>query len=264
MSKGAFLGVSTAAYYGRMETEEAAAEIACLGCACAEVFLQTTSEYTESFARTVKHSLSGVRCTSVHAQGTQFENFMFSRSPRQRADAWDCWRRVMDAAAVLEAPRYVYHGRHTALLMPLPFEPERNAEVVARMCEEAGRRGIMIAWENVSWCQLTTPERVTAMRRLVPQARFTLDIKQAMRAGRDAFDFMPAMGDALCNVHLCDWDETGRLCMPGTGIFPFDELFRKLAGQGYAGPLILEPYGDLVTSRDVMRGTIRRMDALMA
>ena len=53
------------------------------------------------------------------------------------------------------------------------------------MQEEATQRKIKIAWENVCWCQLTTPERAREIRRLLPEIRFTLDIKQAMRAGRD-------------------------------------------------------------------------------
>ena len=39
------IGMSTAAYYGRMETEESAALIASLGVPCCEAFLQTESEY---------------------------------------------------------------------------------------------------------------------------------------------------------------------------------------------------------------------------
>ena len=40
------LGLTTAAFYGRLETEEAAARLRALDVDCAEVFLQTPSEYS--------------------------------------------------------------------------------------------------------------------------------------------------------------------------------------------------------------------------
>ncbi len=250
-------GVSTAAYYGRMETEEAAAEIAALQPDCCEVFLQTFCEYSKEFAGRVLENLEGLPCTSVHPQGTQFENGFFSRSARQREDALNQYRRVLDAAAELGAARYVYHGRYTPRLKPLPFMPEQNAEVLCRMAEESACRGIAIAWENVFWCQLTTPERVRKIRSLLPQVCFTLDIKQAMRAHADPMEFIPAMGDALRNVHLCDWNKSGELCLPGEGCFEFRLFFRKLLEAGYEGPVILEPYTELVRSRDAMAASLR-------
>ena len=242
------LGISTAAFYGLHETEEAAGLIAGFTPRfdCAEVFLQTVSEYSLSFAQEVRKRLEGLPCSSVHPQGTQFENGLFSRSPRQRRDALDQFRRILDAAAILGASRYVYHGRYTALLKALPFDAQRNADVVGLLCEEAAARGMKIAWENVFWCQLTTPERVTAMRRLLPQVCFTLDIKQAMRAGVQPADFLPVMGDALCNVHLCDWKADQQLCLPGEGVFDFMAFGRALSGMRYSGPVILEPYAGLI------------------
>ena len=250
-------GVSTAAYYGKMETEQAAAEIAALGPDCCEVFLQTFCEYSKEFAGRVLERLEGLPCTGVHPQGTQFENGFFSRSARQRRGAMDQFCRVLDAAAELRAALYVYHGRYTSRLSPLPFNPEQNAEVLGAMSKEAADRGIAIAWENVFWCQLTTPDRVRNMRALLPQVRFTLDIKQAMRAQTDPVEFISAMGDALCNVHLCDWNEAGRLCMPGEGSFEFRRFFRKLYESGYQGPVILEPYSDLIKGQDAMAASLR-------
>lgn len=243
---GIRIGISTAAYYGKLLTEEAAERIAASGADCCEVFLQTDSEYTIPFAKTVKHALAGVPCSGVHPLGTVFENQLFSRSDRQRKDAEERFLRVLDACAELGASHYVYHGRNTPQLSALPFDPQRNAEVVGRMCEQAAERGLRIAWENVYWCQLTTPERAEEMRKLLPEVRFTLDNKQAMRAGADPFAFLPAMGSALCNVHLCDYDESGKLSMPGEGTFPFRRFFRELGKTRGSCFVILEPYSYLV------------------
>ena len=259
--RGMRIGVSTAAFYGRLETEEAAEAVAGLGVSCCEVFLQTDSEYTVSFAREVKRRLGPVSCTAVHPLGTAFENGFFSRSRRQREDARTRYLKVLDAAAELGAGRYVYHGRNTALLRALPFDAGRNADVVGPMCEDARERGVLLAWENVAWCQLTDPERVRTMRALLPGVRFTLDIKQAMRAGADPFAFLPAMGDALVNVHLCDWRGDGSLCLPGEGGFPFDRFFASLRGAGYDGPLILEPYDRLVGDGEALSRSLRFLRA---
>ena len=143
------IGLSTAAFYGKWEVEEAAALLGRYGAECAEVFLQTRSEYAREFARLVRKNLNGVPCTSVHPFGTGFENEFFARSTRQRADALDTFRHALDAAAELGAHLYVYHGRYSPARIELPFEPQRNAEVLTLMQEEATRRDIRVAWENV-------------------------------------------------------------------------------------------------------------------
>lgn len=258
------LGLSTAAFYGRWETEESAAHMGQWGVDCAEVFLETYSEYTPSFARQVRKALGGVPCTSIHPQGTQFENGLVGRSVRQRRDARDMLCRVLDAGEALGAHVYVCHGRHTALLKPLPWDMQANADLMGIMGEEAAKRGMVIGWENVCWCQLTTPERVLEARRVLPDVHFTLDIKQAMRAGCDPIAFVRAMGSGLCNVHVCDWDASGRLCLPGEGAFDFDALFTALEEIGYVGSVIIEPYlalidddQALVRSVDFLRGKMR-------
>ena len=169
------LGLSTAAFYGRWETEEAAAQIARLPLDCAEVFLQSDSENTPEFGEQVRENLNGMPCTSVHPMGG-YENYMAGRPARQVRDAFDHFRRVLDAGAAMGARTFVYHGRNTPLLKPLPWNLPWNVEALAPMCEEAAQRGMVIGWENVCWCQLTEPSRVLEAKAALPQVRFTLDI----------------------------------------------------------------------------------------
>lgn len=250
------IGLSTAAFYGRWETEEAAAQLAQYGADCAEVFLQTHSEYTAAFGKIARRALGGLPCTSVHPMGTHFENGLFAKSARQRQDTLDLYRRALDAAAELGANCYVYHGRHTPVLTALPFDLAANVDAVGTMCIEAAQRGMTLAWENVCWCQLTTPQRVEQIRGALPQARFTLDIKQAMRAGCDARAFVRAMGDALVNVHVCDWDASGALCLPGEGGFDFAAFFAALRENRYGGPVIVEPYLGLIKSDAALQNSL--------
>lgn len=257
------LGLSTAAFYGRWETEEAAQYIASLPLDCCEAFLQANSEYTPAFARVMREKLGGMPCTSVHPLGVTFENGLMSRSPRQRREAMDTFCRVLDAGAAMGAGCYVYHGRNSPQLEPLPFDLQANADVIAPLCEEAARRGMALAWENVFWCQLTTPRRVALAREAIAPVRFTLDIKQAMRAGCDPMQFIPAMGERLINVHVCDWDASGRLCLPGEGVFDFRAFFAALCQQGYCGPVILEPYLALIAGEDALLRAIAYIRSAM-
>jgi len=256
------LGLSTAAFYGKWETEEAAARIAKLPLDCAEVFLQSDSETTKEFAALVKENLGSVSCTSVHPLGG-YENYMAGRPARQVKDAFDHFRHILDAGAELGAGTFVYHGRNTPLLSPLPWNLAWNIEAIVPMCEEAQRRGMVIGWENVCWCQLTEPGRVLEARGALPQVRFTLDIKQAMRAGCDPIEFVYAMSDRLCNVHVCDWREDGSLCLPGEGIFDFDTLFDALKKVEYDGPVIMEPYYKLIGSDEALECSIAFMKEKM-
>ena len=257
------IGLSTSGFYGRFETEEAAEYIAALPVDCAEAFLQTPSEYTREFAAKTRRRFGPVACTSVHPMGIQFENSMMSRSKRQRQDAFDLFCRVLDAGKTLGAKTYVYHGRSTSQLSPLPWDLQKNLDVLGPMCELAAQRGMVIGWENVFWCQLTTPGRVREAAAALGDVRFTLDIKQAMRAGCDPIDFVAAMGGRLANVHICDWREDGGLCLPGEGRFDFGAFFAALAQTGYDGPVIIEPYLRLIHSEEALLESIHLMRALL-
>lgn len=255
------IGLSTAAFYGRWETEEAAAHLSDYGAECAEAFLQTRGEMTRGFAEDVRQKLDGIPCTSMHPKGTLFENELFGRSPRQQAEGWDFFRRALDAVAKLGAAYYVYHGWHSSTGSKMAFDAQKNADIVGKMQMEAAKRGIRVAWENVSWCQLTTPERVTEMRRWLPDIGFTLDIKQAMRVGRAPIEFIGAMGGQLVNVHICDWQSDGALCLPGEGSFDFDAFILALKREGYDGPIIVEPYLALIRSDEKLRQSLNKMKA---
>jgi len=224
---------------------------------CAEAFLQTMSEYERPFAARVRANLGSVPCVSMHPSGIQFESQMFGRSARQRQDAFDLFRRTLDAAQAMGAKRYVYHGRSTALLSPLPFNLQANIDVVGRMSEEAKTYGVIIAWENVSWCQLTTCERVLQVKTAMPEVQFTLDVKQSMRAGEDPVDMARAMGGNIAHVHVLDWDAQGKLCLPGEGCFDFGRLFCALDEIGYDGDVILEPYLALIKSDEALNNSIQ-------
>ena len=69
-------------------------------------------------------------------------------------------------------------------------------------------------------------------------------------------DFVDAMGSQLANVHVCDWDENGRLCLPGEGTFDFHSFIRALRRINYLGVMIVEPYLALVKSDRALNESI--------
>ncbi|MGN0746781.1 MAG: sugar phosphate isomerase/epimerase family protein [Aristaeellaceae bacterium] len=239
------IGMSGAAFYGRMETEDTAAYLTRFPIDCCEIFLQTGSEYTTAFGGLVRRMLAGLRCVSVHAKGNQFEWELFGRSPRQVEDAFRQFTGVCDAGQAMGARYYVFHGPAGVLA---PLSPERIhalPRVMGRMQEIAASRGMTVLWENVSWCALRRPEDVASLIRLAPDIRFVLDVKQARRSGVDPFALLKAMGNRVAHVHALDWAEDGAWRLPGEGTLDWQRLIGQLRAQGFDGAVMLEPYASL-------------------
>jgi sugar phosphate isomerase/epimerase len=89
-----------------------------------------------------------------------------------------------------------------------------------------------------------------------PELSFVLDIKQAIRAGVDPFAFLPVMGERLIHVHVLDFDQLGRLCLPGEGMFDFNRLRRELDAMDYQGDVILEPYASQTEDEHALHKSI--------
>lgn len=249
------IGLSTAAFYGQLETEDAAAHLAGLGVTCCEVFLETYSEYTREFGEEVRRRLGRTQAVSVHSKTQHFEADVFGASARQQADAFSMLSGFLDAGNALGARLYVFHGPpNVRESLPNLSAWDMN---VRRMIREAALRGIRFAWEAVSWCYLNSPQLVRQFRQMWPELAFVLDIKQIHELGQDPFDYVDAMGDALAHVHVLDWDESGRYRLPGEGLFDYDRLAGALARIGYRGDVILEPYGNMRCTDDALLRSMR-------
>lgn len=245
------LGMSSAVFYGYLETEDAAAALKDYGLQTCEVFLETHSEYSAAFGQTVRERLRGLPCVSVHPKGTQFEPDIFGQSSRQHRDAMEIFRRVCQAGQALGARWYIFHGVSTVRAQRSPAGLYRLVENLGEMAAIAREYGMEVLWENVSWCALRTPEDVAQVRSLLPEQGFVLDLKQAHQVGCDPFAMIDAMGPRLRHLHMLDWTASGELVLPGEGIMDFPRLFRRLAQMGYTGAAILEPYA--IQGRDPQR-----------
>jgi sugar phosphate isomerase/epimerase len=255
------LGLSSAAFYGMMETEESAAHLKMLPLDFCEIFLETRSEYSAAFGREVRSALSGLDCLAIHSKSNQYEGDLFGASARQRRDAFESFSGVLDCGHELGAHILVFHGPPDVRGGLRPGRVPRLRETAAELVAQAAEQGIQLAWENVSWCALKRPEDAAFLREACPGLRFVLDIKQAYQAGEDPLDYLPVFGEKLCHVHVLDWDEAGSLCLPGQGVFDFPRLKRALENIGYQGDILLEPYaaqaadeGALLQSLAYLRG----------
>lgn len=256
------IGMSTAAYYSRMETEEAAAFLASLGVPCCEAFLQTESEYLPSFGLKLKSLADGMDVVSVHNRTFHFESDLLGQSPRQRADGFFMLETFLQTAELLGAHVYVYHGppRLRGNCPPL----DRWQPYIEETMERCRRHGVRLCWETVSWAWLNSMERIDEFARRWPEIGFTLDVKQVMELGMEPASVAEAMGERLRHVHILDFDENGRHVLPGRGRSNFRDLSKALRAVNYQGDIILEPYaaqtedtGEVLRSIEWLRETFQ-------
>ncbi len=258
------LGLTSAAFYGRMETEDAAEKLRGFQIDTCEIFLETRSEYTREFGLLLRERLGGLPCRAVHAKGTQFEGDLFGASKRQRDDAFHILEGVLDCGQAMGAQVYVFHGQPDYKGGLGAAKVPRLTETVRRIGGLARERGIKPAWENVSWCALKTPEDAAYLQVACPELSFVLDIKQAYQAGADPFAFLPILKDRLIHVHVLDYDAAGRLCLPGRGIFDFWHLRRELDAIRYQGDVILEPYAAQAEDEAALKQSICFLRSVLA
>lgn len=250
------VGMSSAAFFACMDTEDQPAQLRRFPLDCCEVFLQTQSEYTADFGTLIRTRLAGLPCLSVHAMSSQFESELFSVYHRQAADALNCFAKVCAAGQAMGARYYVLHGK-AGYVSPVKVSgiPQLR-ETMARLQETAACYGLEVLWENVSWCALRTVEDVLLVRQMLPEQRFVLDVKQVLRTGQDPLAMIRTMGDHLAHVHVLDQTADGVLCLPGEGTVDWHGMAAQLRSIGYDGAVILEPYAQHVRDEAALRRSL--------
>lgn len=266
------IGISTASYFSKLQTEDAILDIGAHRVPVCEVFLNSYSEYEPSFVDLLVERVNeaGVKVFSVHPMSMQFEPQLFSVHPRQRADAWKLYERVLIAGKRLGATHYVMHGPARLFGGVKNIGLTRIAPIFVELSALAKDFGICLTLENVSWCVFNEPSFGARLLDAVGTGalRFTLDVKQAVRSMHDPAEYVHTVGDFIANVHICDATElengTVRYDMPGFGDYDFPALFRALAAHGYAGPAFIEVYSDMYSEIPALYRSLARMRRLAA
>ncbi len=246
-------GISTATFFLRLNNEEALPLLAEWGVGDAEVFLTSYSEYHPSFSALLAQKKGALRVHSVHVLNTQFEPQLYAAHPRVKADAYALLEEVMRSAQILGAKYYTFHG-----VARLKRTFKEDLPRVARQTEEISafcrKFGVTLAYENVEWAFYNRPGVFRELKAACPALAGVLDIKQARISGYDWRDYLEEMGPSLAHVHVSDLASDGKMCLAGRGTFDFDELFRRLAGAGFDGPVIVESYSTDYASPAEVRG----------
>ncbi|MDE7372519.1 MAG: sugar phosphate isomerase/epimerase, partial [Clostridia bacterium] len=237
------IGISTASLFMRLYNEDAIALISEWGVQTAEVFYTSFSEYEPRFSETLLKRKGRLHVNSVHVLNTQFEPQLFSAHPRVRADAYGMLEKVMKSARIIGAENYTFHGL-ARLKSTFKEDLKKSGEKLAEISDFCKARGVRLCLENVEWALFNRPEVFKVLKDYCPELKSVLDIKQAAISGYPYEEYLKAMGERLAYVHVSDMDENGKKCLPCRGVFNFDELFRRLAGVGFDGAVIIENYNE--------------------
>lgn len=248
------IGISTASFFTKEATENTFEIINDIGFDLCEVFLTTFSEYKKTFIEELAIRKKELQVFSVHSLNVQFEPELFITVKRTKEDSEYFFKQVATGAGILGAKYYTFHG--LAILKKLPYTLDlqrigKRMDELDEMLAEYGN-GCHLAYENVHWTCFNSPEFFTQFRKY-SNVKTCLDIKQAMQSKYDIYDYIDSMEGRLANVHLCDFDDDGKLFMPGKGRFDFTKLFRYLIDKGYNGPVIMEIYANNYNNYDEIK-----------
>jgi len=236
-------GISTACLYP-MELEKALPTLISMNFHLFEVFINTFSELKPEYIQGLKQLVDDSQGTvkSVHPFTSGFESFLlFSDYDRRSLDGLEFYKQYFNAANLLGAEILVLHGqrddKRSRVMEQSYFEHYSDLFALGKTF------GITVAQENVNLFRSDDPAFITRMRAyLKSECAFVLDIKQAVRAGKDPYQMCEAMGEQIVHVHINDNNSASDCLLPGYGTMNFNRLKRQLDGFGYRGDFIIEVY----------------------
>lgn len=242
------IGLSSASFYPNVKTEDSIGLMKQLGFEGGEIFLNSPSEYEESFIKQLleERDKNNFRIHSVHGFSSSFEPFLFDSYQRRRDDMLVYFKKICKAAKVLGADCYTFHGmRHQGSGF---ITKEFIIEVYNKLAYVALEEGIKLAQENVSWCISSD----TNFLRMIKEnckypVYFTLDIKQAYKAGIEPEKYIDVMGKDIINFHINDRNKDNICLLPGKGDVDYKKMFCKLKEIGYNEIGIIEVYSNNYT-----------------
>ena len=236
------IGISTASLFGRFPTEDALEFLSEKGVPCTEVFLESYCEYQAEFGKLLKEKNKGIKIHSVHTLTTQFEPTLYSVNQRAQRDSFGLLNQAMQVAEIIGADYYTFHGGARFKKTPFKIDYDRVGEITQRIIDVCATHKVRLAYENVHWGYYNYIGFFTELKKRTQGLKATLDIKQARQSDLTYKDFISEMGEDIVTVHLSDYREDGKMCMPGVGVTDFEDLFKRLKDVGFNGNMLLEVY----------------------
>lgn len=261
-------GVSTACLYPKL-LEESLYDLALNGIPNVEIFVNTHSEMTKSFALSLLEILNhfDTKCVSVHPFTAEIEPIMlFSAYERRTSDALEYLKYCFDFMNMLGAKIFVLHGNKGSVNAPRELYCERYS-----MMYNLGKKfGIDVAVENVSRCQSGNLNFLRDLSNMLGNdVKFVLDTKQAVRSKENVFDIVKTLKEKIIHVHLSDSGELGDCLMLGKGRLNIRRLISEIYSYNPETSVILELYrtnfsgiSDLVSNYNVIEQTIRNIERI--
>ena len=210
----------------------------------AEIFLATFSEYSPHFAQTLLQNKGNLQINSVHVLNTQFEPQLFTTHPRAKEDAFYWLEQALQSAQILNAKYYSFHGIARLKKNSTPKDHGDLAPFFDEIMQTCAKYNVELCLENVHWALYNEPKIFKQIQAKCPTLKGILDVKQARLAGHSYIDYIEDMQDAIAFAHVSDHTPDGKMCLPGKGIFPFDECIKRLLDYGFDGSLIIEVYAN--------------------
>lgn len=246
------IGASTSCFYP-LETEKSLLEVINLGFTKTEIFFNTSSELKVPFVKELKKTAddNGVNVLSVHPFSSALENTcIFGEYPRRFDDFIGLYQEQCHAAAILGAGVVVIHG--ALKKRKIPLDDDFYFERFKTLIEIGKKEGVLVCQENVNRFKSEELEFMKKMRSaLGSDFHMVFDIKQAIRAGYEPFDFLNEMKNEIVHVHLSDSNLPDSDCLPpGRGNFDFRRLFNTLDNAGYKGDYVIEIYSKGLDVKD--------------
>ncbi|MBQ9986277.1 MAG: sugar phosphate isomerase/epimerase [Oscillospiraceae bacterium] len=260
------IGISSAVFYP-LESEKAIEKALRLGFDTFEFFFNCDYEISEEFIELIKEKLdrAGARVLSIHPYTAFAESvFLFSEYSRRTDENIRRYAKSFKAAKKLGAKYFTFHGDRLQSGAEKYAFADRHCEALKRLAATALDNDIKLCLENVSWCKSSSPEYQCEVAQRVGDIFFTLDLKQARRAGVSVDEYISAMGERIMNLHLSDCDAQNDCLLPGEGEVDYSSFFEKMRKNGYNGDVIIEVYssnfreeGQLTRSKRFLEDVVR-------
>ena len=182
------------------------------------------------------------KIVSIHPYTAFAEAVMFfSGYERRTEESIEKYKSVFEKAQKLGVKYFTFHGDRIYASGSDELT-DIAAETFNKLADSAKEFGITLCLENVSWCKSKSPDYIKSVAEKVRNIGFTLDLKQARRAGVDYSEYLSAMGNRLLNIHVSDFDDKCDCLLPGAGKFDFKKFKTDIERIGYNGNLLIEVY----------------------
>lgn len=236
------IGVSTASLFKRQYNEDALVTLNEIDAKVCEIFLCSYCEYTEDFAKLLKERKGNLKVHSIHTLNTHFEPQLFGANPRAVKDAYEILGSCLNTAKLLGAENYTLHGIARFKRNVLYNNYEKIGQNMLKLNEFCKGFNVNLCLENVEWAYYNHVGFYNNIIKYCPNLKTCLDVKQARISGDSYKDYISEMGESIQTVHLSDINSDGKICLPGKGVFNFEDLFKRLKDVNFSGNMLIEVY----------------------